>query len=483
VDAAAGLQKGNRNDVAGKTFVGYRDVFTSDGGTARLYRPLWWRTYRYLELDIETRIDALVVEDLRGIFTAYPFEMKARLDAGSDRIARFLEVGWRTARLCAHETYMDCPYYEQLQYAGDTRIQALVSYYNAGDGRLARNAIAQLNDSRTAEGATLSRAPTRQQQYIPPFSLWWIGMVHDYWRYQNDAAFVRDMLPGVRAVLGFFARHRKPNGSLGRLPWWNFVDWAWRDRGIPPVSSDGSSAPLDLQLLLALDWGADLETALGSKPQGEAMRASAVMLRETVRQLYWDSSRRLFADTPAKQEFSQHANALAVLAGVVTGGEARALINAVLSDASLTQCTFYFRHYLHSAVNQVGEGDRYLDLLGDWDTMLDRGLTTWAETPEPTRSDCHAWSASPNFELFRTVLGIDSAAPGFARVSIRPFLGRLTQVSGSIPHPAGDISVALAIQRNGRLSAEIILPAGIGGDFYWRASRTELSPGQSRLLL
>ena len=99
---------------------------------------------------------------------------------------------------------MDCPYYEQLQYAGDTRIQALVSLYTTGDGRLMRNAIEQLNDSRTAEGATDARAPSVAQQYIPPFSLWWIGMVHDYYRYVDDPAFVREMLNGVRAVLGFY---------------------------------------------------------------------------------------------------------------------------------------------------------------------------------------------------------------------------------------------------------------------------------------
>ena len=86
-----------------------------------------------------------------------------------------MEVGWHTARLCAHETYMDCPYYEQLQYAGDTRIQALVSFFMTGDGRLARQAINALDGSRTPEGLTFSRAPSRLPQYIPPFSLWWIG--------------------------------------------------------------------------------------------------------------------------------------------------------------------------------------------------------------------------------------------------------------------------------------------------------------------
>ncbi|MBN2318343.1 MAG: hypothetical protein JXR49_04665 [Acidobacteria bacterium] len=41
------------------------------------------------------------------------------------------------------------------------------------------------------------------------------------------------------------------------------------------------------------------------------------------------------------------------------------------------------------------------------------------------RSDCHAWGSSPNIELYRTVLGIDSGAPGFAEVRMEPHLGAL----------------------------------------------------------
>ena len=52
--------------------------------------------------------------------------------------------------------------------------------------------------------------------------------------------------------------------------------------------------------------------------------------------------------------------------------------------------------------------------------MLNRGLTTWAETADPTRSDCHAWSASPNYDLLSIVAGIQPAAPGFKRVRIEP---------------------------------------------------------------
>jgi len=477
--------KGDRNQVEGKEFVGFYDQFVADGGTNRLFRPLWWRTYRYLELKIRTASQPLALEDLRAVYVGYPFHFMAKLETGSERIGKLLEVGWRTARLCAHETYMDCPYYEQLQYAGDTRIQGLISLFNSGDGRLLRNAIAQLDDSRTPEGLTQSRAPTRQQQYIPPFSLWWIGMLHDYWMYLDDPDFVRQTLPGVRTVLSFYLGYQKPDGSLARMPFWNYVDWAgaWSG-GVPPVEQDGSSAPLDLQLYLALRWAADMEQALGSADRARDCSASADQLGNTIRRLYWNSTRQLFADTPAGQHYSQFTNALAVIAGISRGEEARGLIQRVVGDRSIVPATYYSKYYLNAAVNLVGEGDSYLNLLDEWDEMIASGLTTWAERPvgasNPARSDCHAWSAHPNFELFRTLLGIDSAAPGFKKVQIRPFLGPLTRVSGSIPHPKGEVSVNLVLSGE-KLKAQVNLPQGVTGEFLWKGARKELSPGSNRL--
>jgi hypothetical protein len=477
------MDKGHRDEVEGKQFRGYRDEFVADGGAKRLYRPLWWRTYRYLQLTVQTRDEPLTVEDLRGVATGYPFERRARFEAGSEELDRMREVGWRTARLCAHETYMDCPYYEQLQYAGDTRIQALVSLYESGDDRLMRNAISQIDDSRTAEGLTQSRAPTRLQQYIPPYSLWWVGMVRDYWWYREDEAFVRGMLPGVRAVLSFFAGRQRLDGSLGPLPWWNYVDAveAWPN-GVPKAGPKGGVAPIDLQLLLAYEWAVELETALGSKALAAEYRQAADRLRGAIQALYWDAGRGLYADTEGGAVFSQQTNSLAVIARMVEGDAARALMVKTLSDGSLVQASIYFRYYLHDAMRVAGEGDRYVDMLEPWRKMLALGLTTWPEYLDPTRSDCHAWGASPNVELLRTVLGVDSAAPGFRRVRIAPHPGRLTKLSGSVPHPKGEVVVSLA--RDGaRLEAEVTLPEGVEGELVWRGQRRPLAPGRSKLSL
>ena len=212
-------EKGNRNDIDGKTIQGFQDVFLPDGGAHRLFRPLWWRTYRYVQIDVKTQDDPLTLEDFRGQFTAYPFVRRAQFESDDPELSKMWEVGWRTARLCAHETYMDCPYYEQLQYAGDTRIQALISLYMTGDDRLVKNAVQLLDDSRTPDGLTQSRYPSYLPQYIPPFSLLWIGMMHDLWWYRGDADFLRRFLPGQRDVLGWFESRLSHSGLLGKLEW------------------------------------------------------------------------------------------------------------------------------------------------------------------------------------------------------------------------------------------------------------------------
>lgn len=104
----------------------------------------------------------------------------------------------------------------------------------------------------------------------------------------------------------------------------------------------------------------------------------------------------------------------------------------VITDTSLTQATIYFKYYVHQAVAKVGLGDRYLNLLDDWRDQLANGLTTWAEISDynNSRSDCHAWGSSPNVELFRIVLGIDSDGPGFQKVSVRPHLARFHRQEG-----------------------------------------------------
>jgi alpha-L-rhamnosidase len=234
---------------------------------------------------------------------------------------------------------------------------------------------------------------------------------------------------------------------------------------------------------MAYRWAAELEAGLGLPAMSDVYKARENQLRETAQKLYWDAGRRLYADTPARQKFSQHANTMAVLADAIAGNTARDLMLRTLKEPGLAQASVFFRFYVHRALATVGEGDGYLDRLGDWRDMLARGLTTFAEVVDrsgnPSRSDCHAWSASPNVEIFRTVLGLDSAAPGFRRVTVKPHLGKLTGVKGTVPHPAGNVEVNLE-PAGDAWNVSVSLPAAVTGEFLWRGYRRELAAGANR---
>jgi hypothetical protein len=156
-------------------------------------------------------------------------------------------------------------------------------------------------------------------------------------------------------------------------------------------------------------------------------------------------------------------------------------MDKVSKDSSLTQCTMYYRFYLYRAMKRAGLGDRYIEMLAPWRDMLKLGLTTFAERPEPTRSDCHAWSASPNYELLASVCGIEPAEPGFRSVRIEPNLGPLTWAEGTVPHPKGKIRVKLTRKGAEGLQGVISLPEGLTGEIVWKGKRVALRSGEQSL--
>jgi alpha-L-rhamnosidase len=487
-------QKGNRNEIAGRHIEGVSDEFISDGGEHRSYQPLWWRTWRYLQIDVMTKDQPLRLENLRGWSNAYPFEEKASIDGDIPDLKKLWETGWRTARLCAHETYMDAPYWEQLQYVGDTRIQALISYADTGDSRLARQAITNIDASIVPEGLTQSRYPSRLPQFIPTFSLLWVDMLHDYWMYVDDEALVREILPRTRGVIDWYAAHLRPDGLMGKVRWWEFGDWTsgYRD-GVPPQEADGGSAFLTLQFIEALHDAYDMESHFGSRERAANYQAMLQKASDALNRQCWDGQYGVYADTPAKKSHSQQANVLAVWQDVAPRGEQQKILERVLAsqenqsvqlDGStvppMSAMSYYFRFYLARALEHAGLADRYLDELTPWRDMLKLGLSTWAEQPEPTRSDCHAWSASPNYDLLTVVAGIRPASPGFKTVRIEPHLGKLTHLSAAMPHAGGEIRVDYQLQ-GGKWTAQVSLPSGLTGEFVWEGKSWPLHAGRQVL--
>jgi alpha-L-rhamnosidase len=483
--------KGNRNEIDGKSIAGAYDVIVADGGKNRKFSPLWLRTFRYVQLEISTSAEPLYINNFSYTSFKYPFEEKAStyFEPQVLPFEKIWETGWRTARLCANETYWDCPYYEQLQYIGDTRIQALISLYVAGDDRLMRNALIQFNNSITGEGLTKCNAPNQKQAIIPPFSLAYIGMLHDFMMHRDDVAFLKPLLPNIEVILAWFDRRMQANGLLGPVDWWPFVDWTEGFfNGIPTGAEEGNSTLITLVYAKALNDAADIFTACGQLDKAKNCKQKLAKIEKGVNQLCFDTSKGLYADTPEMKSFSQHANVLAVLSGVASERDQSKLIQQVLNDESLIQCSLFYKFYLMRALAKLDMGEHYFDQLKTWKDMLDLGLTTFPETAgksnwqDDIRSDCHAWSASVCYDFLSIICGINPLSHGFKTIKIAPAPGKLSRLKGDMPHPNGIISVDINITQN-EVKGSISLPQHTTGIFCWENKTYPLKEGNQTIII
>ena len=478
-------KKGDRDEVADREARGLSDVFLPDGGEHRTFEPLWWRTWRYLDLDIQTADEPLQLESLKASFSAYPFEERASFKPEDPDLDKIWEISWRTARLDAHETYMDTPYYEQLQYVGDTRIQALMSYAVAGDDRLARQALEAFDASRFPDGITRSRYPSSLPQTIPTFSLLYVGMLRDYWLYRADHTFVRSLLPGTRSVLGWFANYQQADGLLNELPWWSFIDWVSSGK-TPTYDSHGESCITTLQYLGALEDATDLEHNMGDSVLAGRYQARAKQVRAGLYGKCWVEDRGLIADNPDRNVFSQQANILAVLYDVVPKDRQQAVLRKIFTiepgttPDGVMSASYYFRFYLARALDHAGLADEYLQSLDPWRKLLPLHFSTWPEIPGDTRSDSHAWSAHPIYDMLTLVAGINPASPAFASVRIAPHLGNLNSLTASYPYPSGTIEVVYHRVASG-LDATITLPGTLTGQFVYHDKVWPLKSGANHI--
>ncbi len=379
---------------------GYADRILLAGGETA-FSPFWYRSGRYVELEFELTEGGSV--ELSFEFLAYPLNLRAEWRSPEDPVLeRIFETAWHTARCCAHEHYEDCPYWEQMQYAGDTRIQALISYIGSGDGRLGRQAIRQFDESRIGGGLPMSRCPSNFRQIIPAFSLFWIMMIDDYYSFFGDAEVIREHWSGIRAVLDFFENHREESGLIGPVEGWNFSDWV---PGWPEGRSNrGEALPETLLNLLYAECCRLAESFAAVVPGGEerGYRERRRRVLAAVNRLCYSEKDHLYTDVPGRPWFSQHGNAWAVLAGAAEGKRAAQAADGIMRDPRLSPCSLYFSFYLLELMRRLNRRADFRELLKRWESILEQGYTTFPECPwKETRSDCHAWSAGVFYQLLK----------------------------------------------------------------------------------
>lgn len=474
-----GWTKGNRNEIHGKTFRGVGDIFIPDGERHRKWDTLWWHAGRYAELIIETADDPLVIESFVLTETRYPFETESTFRCDDQPMNQLVPTLIRSLQMCSHETYMDCPYWEQLMYAGDTRQEALLTYVLTKDDRLPRKAITMFHLSRqNYTGLVTCAFPDQSNKIIPSFCLWWIGMVYDHALWRGNKPFIAEIMPAVRDVLDKLLRYRNEAGLVRQPKGWTYIDWIpeWH-MGAAPEGGDGISCVYNWQLVYTLRLAAELENYIGeSELAGRAMRLAGE-LADATHLAFWDADTGLYADDATVVSFSEHAQSMAILSDYPDEHAADRIREGLRLRKDLSRTSMFYSHYFFEACRKLKAMDLFMNRLEDWFGLERDGFLT---TPEhfglETRSDCHAWGAHPLYHFYTSVIGIRPSTFGFETVRIEPQLVHVNKASADMVHPRGRITLELE-RRGEELSVEVNLPHTVKGTFIWSGKEILLESG------
>ncbi len=483
-------RKGHRSEIVGKYLQGYGDNFVSDGRARGVFSTPWFRCGLWCRIDIETRDEPLTISSLKLFETRYPLEMESSFVAPQDpSMEDIRRICIRAMQMCCHEMLFDCPYYEQQMYPGDTRVQLLVLSALMRDERIIRRAIEIFDLSQRDDGMVGFNWPTRGIQEGATYTLCYLLMYGDYVMNHNNEKWIRARLPGMRKAMAGIEYYENADGLVENMPGWQFMDWVtgWDHRGMAPNSSygEGVSAEINLFWALAMKSAAIVERALGNELQAEYWDKKRARLNEAVIAAFWDEERGILADTPERKNFSEHAQALALLADALPRDKAERAFRHLVEDEDLKRCTVYFSYYLFETYFKYGRSDLFLKRLDLWRGYVDLGVTTLLEAPDSgkngqneARSDCHAWGAHPIWFMQTGLAGIKSNAPWFKSVMVAPQPGNLKEISAKHPHPDGFIEVELKFSR-GKVSGTVKTP--VEGVFVWRGKRVALSAGENSI--
>jgi hypothetical protein len=481
--------KAHRDSVNGLSMFGVWDIFHPDG-QPRTFRPLWKRTFRYVQFNIETKSEPLEILSYQLEYSGYPYPEMATFESDIPRLNEIFEMSKRTLRMCSGETYYDTPFYEQLSYGGDNRPIAAISTYNSTDDRLLREVLRLYPQSENKEtGLFKSAYPSRFDFDQGSWSMGWIQTLHDYYFMRGDSAFVKQFSSKIDGVLRFYERHLdERTGMIGTIKNQNFIDWSITKGSLPrpnEMREMKQSALLTLYFAHTLDCTAKLYNELGLKEKATHWEQLSKGIKVAVYTNCWDAEKQLFRDYSDKEIFSQHTNIMAILCDLLPPSQQSALLNRILTWNEFEEmASSYFSFFLFKAMEKTGQEDLYLDNLTFWYNFIDRGHTTCGETgfASHDRSDCHAWSAHPAYFMLSSVCGIKPADIGFNMIKITPHLGNLNRVKAEMPHPKGRIAVEYQKTKNG-LRTRINLPVGLQGVFELNGVKKILTEGDNNFEL
>lgn len=191
--------------------------------------------------------------------------------------------------------------------------------------------------------------------------------------------------------------------------------------------------------------------ALGKVQEGKEFETYTEQFREVFNTAFFDKTRGVYVDGIGESHASLHANMFPLAFGLVPNSMIKGVADYVISRGVV--CSVYGSQFLMEALYAAGRGDVAFDYLvsdgkRSWRNMMREGSTismeAWGNEFKPDQDWNHAWGAAPANIIPFKLLGVQPVEAGFKVVEIRPQIGRLNNVSATVPTVKGQISLQVS---------------------------------------
>ena len=443
--------------------------------------------YVYIETAFDTWYDDVLMD-----YEYAPFDPahSGAFRCSDDLLNKIWDVAAYTMDLTTREFFMDGIKRDRWTWTGDAIQSYLMNYYLRFDTECVKRTIRQLRgkDPVTAHINT-----------IMDYTFFWFKSILDYYEYTGDVAFVREMWPRMVTLMdyvlsrtstvrgGFPSSASSARGGFPATPPcydttgmaegqpddWIFVDWVDF-----PMHKRGTLCFEQILLMKALETMAlcaDLVAATVPHASASVYRVKAEELRNKINQTFWSDEQKAYfhaiemaephADLPAgeqvlNEQITKFPNMFAILYGLADEEQRREIMQSVMLNPDIPVITTpYMRFYELETLCIDGRQKQVTDeMKAYWGGMLREGATSFWEKYVPSetgtqhlamygrpygKSLCHAWGASPIYILGKYYLGVRPTKPGYEEYEVRPNLGGLDWIKGSVPTPHGMITVSM----------------------------------------
>ncbi|WP_078544632.1 family 78 glycoside hydrolase catalytic domain [Litchfieldia alkalitelluris] len=413
----------------------------------QMFRSFIPRGFRYMMLTIRNLNAPCKIYNVKVNVTTFPTGNVGGFRSSDYLLNEVWDISKHTIRMCAQDTIIDCPAYEQALWTGDSYNISLMNYYAFGNYDLVRRCLRLISKSVYRSPLPESHVPSGWQNVLTAWSILWVMACREYYRYTADLEFIKEIYPEIKLTIQRFEEFLNKDGLL-EIDAWNMLDWAPMDTNHTIVTHQNAL------LVDALRQTAYLASLLGEKEDETTFLSFADHLKQAINEHLWDENEKVYVDsihedgTPSKVRSIQ--TNLIVYLTECAEGERRGLIEYYIVNPpeNFVQIKSPFvLFFYYQALMNLGKNDIVLDNIREiYGYMLEHDATTCWEGWELiegdfSRSHCHAWSAAPTYVFGVLFLGVKPLEPGFKKVSISPNLNGLKWIKGSVPIPQGKIDI------------------------------------------